>query len=87
MFEGGIFAEQSHAWALEQRRGGGNTVGGGEYYLRSSDDAKKRSTDFSPKKQVLRRVVEGLFLSNAGPKSGRLSYLIAIIGKETSDVW
>ena len=39
------------------------------------------------KKQGLRRVVEGLFLSNAGPKGGCLSYLIAIIGKETSDVW
>ena len=31
--------------------------------------------------------MECLFLSNAGPKSGCLSYLIAIIGKETSDVW
>ena len=39
------------------------------------------------KNPVLRRVVEGLFLSKAGPKSGCLSYLIAIIGKETSDVW
>ena len=51
---------------------------------------KKRSTDntiiWRPKKQFLRRVVEGLFLSNAGPKRGCLSYLIAIIRKETSDV-
>ena len=39
------------------------------------------------KKQFLRRVVEGLFLSNAGPKRGCLSYLIAIIRKEMSDVW
>ena len=46
---------------------------------------KKRSTDFSAKKkQCLRRVVECLFLSKAGPKSGCLSYLIAIIKKETS---
>ena len=50
-------------------------------------DAKKRSTDFSPKKNhFLRRAVEGLFLSKAGPKRECLSYLIAIIGKETSDV-
>ena len=32
------------------------------------------------------RVVEGLFLSHAGPKSVCSSYLIEIIGKETSDV-
>ena len=30
------------------------------------------------KKQVLRRVVEGLFLSNAGPKRGCWSYLTEI---------
>ena len=47
---------------------------------------KKRSTDFSQKKQGLRRVVECLFLSKAGPKSGCLSYLIAIIRKQTSDL-
>ena len=48
---------------------------------------KKRSTEFSPKKnQGLRRVVECLFLSHAGPKSGCLSYLIVIMRKETSDV-
>ena len=41
-----------------------------------------------PKKNLLlRRVVEGLFLSHARPKSGCFSYLIAIIRKETSDVW
>ena len=38
------------------------------------------------KNQALRRVVECLFLSKAGPKSGCFSYLIAIIGKETSDM-
>ena len=48
---------------------------------------KKRSTDFSPKKKhCLRRVVECLFLSKAGPKSGCLSYLIVIMRKQTSDV-
>ena len=31
--------------------------------------------------------MECLFLSKAGPKSGCLSYLIASIRKETSDVW
>ena len=43
---------------------------------------KKRSTDKTikkgPKKQILRRVVEGLFLSNAGPKRGCQSYLTEI---------
>ena len=55
----------------------------------STFDAKKKVNCFKPKKKnpVLRRVVEGLFLCNAGPKSGCLSYLIVIIGKETSDVW
>ena len=53
-------------------------------------DAKKRSTDKKIKKgsksHFLRRVVERLFLSNAGPKRGSLSYLMAIIRKETSDL-
>ena len=48
---------------------------------------KKRSTDFCPKKNCFGRAVEGLFLSKAGPKRGWLSYLIAIIRKETSDLW
>ena len=48
------------------------------------DDAKKKGQlrkqvkEVQKKKQCLRRVVEGLFLSNAGPKRGCLSYLIAI---------
>ena len=42
---------------------------------------KKRSTDFTPKKHCLRRLMECLFLSKAGPKSGCLSYLIAIMRK------
>ena len=51
-------------------------------------NAKKKGQLILVQKNLfLRRVVEGLFLSNAGPKSGCLSYLIAIIGKETSDVW
>ena len=46
---------------------------------------KKRSTDFSPKKApFFGRAVEGLLLPTAGPKRGWLSYLIAIIKKETS---
>ena len=52
---------------------------------------KKRSTDKTvkrgPKKNhCLRRVMEALFLSTAGPKRGCLSYLIAIIRKQTSDM-
>ena len=53
---------------------------------------KKRSTDkaiiWGPKKiQSLRRVVECLFLFNAGPKRGRLSYLTEIrVIRNTSDV-
>ena len=48
---------------------------------------KKRSTDFSPKKKILRRVVEGLFLSNAGPKRGCWQYLTEIREiHHTSDV-
>ena len=44
---------------------------------------KKRSTDKTSKrgpkkKQVLRRVMEGLFLSDAGPKRGCLTYLTEI---------
>ena len=43
---------------------------------------KKRSTDKTskrgPKKIILRRVVEGLFLSHAGPKRGCWSYLSEI---------
>ena len=54
---------------------------------------KKGSTDktiiWGPKKiQGLRRVVECLFLSNAGPKRGRLSYLTEIrVIHHTSDVF
>ena len=33
------------------------------------------------------RVVEGLFLSIAGPKRGCLSYRIAIMRKQTSDMY
>ena len=53
---------------------------------------KKRSTDKTskrgPKKNLfLRRVVEGLFLSNAGPKRGCWSYLTEIRDiYHTSDV-
>ena len=49
---------------------------------------KKRVNWFlSKKKTCFGRAVEGLFLSKAGPKRGWLSYLIAIIRKETSDLW
>ena len=52
---------------------------------------KKRSTDKTslgvPKqKPFFGRVVEGLFLSKAGPKRGCSSYLIAIMRKQTSDM-
>ena len=52
------------------------------------NDAKKKGQLIlvQKKKQGLRRVVECLFLSKAGPKSGCLSYLIAIIRKQTSDM-
>ena len=39
------------------------------------------------KKPFFGRAVEGSFLSKAGPKKGCLPYLIAIIRKETSDMW
>ena len=49
---------------------------------------KKRSPDFCAKKNpFFGRAVEGLFLSTAGPKRGWLSYLIAIMKKETSGLY
>ena len=58
-------------------------------YTVYTHDAKKKGQLIlvHKKTRVLRRVVEGLFLSDAGPTSGCLSYLIAIMRKETSDVW
>ena len=55
---------------------------------RKCDAQKKKWTDFSPKKKHWSgRVVEGLFLSKAGPKRGCLSYLIEIRAIfHTSDV-
>ena len=55
-------------------------------------DAKKKvnwqNTFSCPKKNpFFGRVVEGSFLSKAGPKKGCLQYLIAIIRKETSGMW
>ena len=53
-----------------------------------TSDAKKKGQLIlvQKKKQGLRRVVECLFLSKAGPKSGCVSYLITIMIKQTSDV-
>ena len=48
---------------------------------------KKVNWFLSKKKPFFGRAVEGLFLSTAGPKRGWLSYLIAIIKKETSGLW
>ena len=47
----------------------------------------KQLKEVQIKNQGLRRVVEGLFLSNAGPKRGCLSYLTEIRAiRHTSDV-